>query len=573
VRVLRQAWPYVRPHARLFAAAVLALLAGTALDLLKPWPLKLIVDGAASGALGPRLIAGAALLALLAYGGQAAAAALENYLHIAAGERTVLGFRAALFDHLVRASLRAHDRARPGDWLQRVTTHSYAVWELVRVFAFGWTGSAVALVAALAVLVRMDLALAGATLAVLPLLFAVTLSYARRARAATADHQAREARVWDAAQRALIGVRLIRAFGREEQESSRFRDALRGSLLARSHVARTDALFSLRVGLVTALGAAVVLAFGALRLRAGVISPGDLVVFLVYLWGFYGPVTGLVYLPGSVQAAVNAFGRALEIFSTTPDVPERPGASPLRSAAGAIELRDVAIAYDGRPALDRVSLRVEPGQMLAIVGPTGGGKSTLASLIPRFLDPDAGAVLLDGRDLRDLKLKDLRACVAFMPQETMLLAATVRENIGYGRPGASAVEIGQAARLAAADRFIRTLPHAYDTEVGEQGALLSGGERQRIALARAFLKEAPVLVLDEPTSALDPETETAVFEALRGPLRAKAVLLITHRARAALRADWVAVLEAGRVVEQGAPDALVRQGGALSRLLSAAEAS
>jgi ATP-binding cassette subfamily B protein/subfamily B ATP-binding cassette protein MsbA len=320
------------------------------------------------------------------------------------------------------------------------------------------------------------------------------------------------------------------------------------------------------MGLATTVGAAGILWIGAHRVMDDRLTVGSLLVFLAYLASLYSPLETLFYAPATIQGAAGSARRVLEVLDTDREVTDRPGAVALGRARGHVQVEAVTFGYEpGRPVLREVSLEARPGEVVAIVGATGAGKTTLVSLIPRFFDPWAGCVRIDGRDVRELQLRSVREQVALLLQEPFLFPMTIAENIAYGRPGAARDEIEAAARAARAHEFIERLPARYDTVVGERGATLSGGERQRVAIARALLKDAPILILDEPTSALDAETESLILEALERLMRGRTVLIIAHRLSTVRRADRIVVLEDGMVREAGTHEALLGRNGIYAR--------
>jgi ATP-binding cassette subfamily B protein len=375
--------------------------------------------------------------------------------------------------------------------------------------------------------------------------------------------ESRQARKLESAALAVVhetlgALRVVKAFGQEARETERFVRRSRESVAARLHVALLQGRYGVVVGLTTALGTAAVLWIGVGHVRAGVLSLGQLLMVMGYLGQLYDPLKTISQKAGTFQTYLASAERAFALLDERPDVPEQALARPIERAHGRIAFRNISFAYDpAHPVLDNVSFEVPPGARVAVRGMTGAGKTTLVSLLTRFYDPTAGAVLLDGVDLREYRLGDLRNQFAIVLQEPVLFSTSIAENIGYGRPGATELEITAAARAAGAHEFIARLPHGYATPVGERGMRLSGGERQRIALARGFLKDAPLLILDEPTSAVDVQTEAAILEAMDRLMRGRTAFLITHRVSALTVCDVRLQLERGRLVE--ATGALVCQ--------------
>ncbi len=575
----RALWREARPPRRLLLLALGALLLQAALPLVQPWPLKILVDdvigapGRAAWYLpegrGARLLVALALAAGAALA-LAAAKALSARAKTALGLATVFRLRSLLFAHLQRLSLAFHQSRRVGELAHRLTSNTYALWSLAEAVLFAPLGSLLTLGGAVALMARLDWRLALVAAAVAPPLFFVTRRYAERSGQAARAWQDREGELAARAEEALGAVRVIQAFTREEEELRRFEAAAGEITGARMRMVEEDNRFALKADLLLAGGTVAVMGVGALSVFEGRITTGELLVFVAYVGMLYGPLSTLSYLAGAIAGARAGLARVIEVLDEVPEVRDPPRPRPLvEPARGEIEWRGVRFDYGGgfSAALDGVSLRVRPGERVAIVGPTGAGKSTLLALVPRFYDPQEGAVLFDGEDVRGLSLRDLRRRIAIVLQDTVLFDASVRENIAYGRPGATDREVEEAARLAQADEFIRGLPQGYETRVGERGARLSGGERQRIAIARAFLRDAPVLLLDEPTAALDARTEEALAEALLRLMERRTTLFVTHREALARRADRVVVLARGRIVAEGAPAEALAPGGAFAEVV------
>ncbi|HVY61863.1 MAG TPA: ABC transporter ATP-binding protein, partial [Planctomycetota bacterium] len=582
-------WKSVRPPAGQVALAGGTLALSSLLGLLQPWTLKMLVDDVIGPGSGAFYVAwlpearGARLLAVLAFGlsvvvGAAVVKAVHARAKTALGLATVVGLRSVLFAHLQRLSLAFHDRQRTGELANRLTSNTYALWSLVDSVLFAPGGALLTLAGALWLMLRLDWRLALVSCAAAPALFVAIRWYADRSWRVASDYHAREGELSARAQEALGAIRVIQAFTREEDEQRRFDSVSGGITESRLKMVEVDNRFSLLSDLILGAGALGMMGVGALCVFEGRLTVGDLIVFVSYVGMLYGPLSTLSYLAGTISGARASLERVIEVLDELPEVRDREGAKPLpEPISGAIELRGVSFAYSGAGAgagtLRDVNLTIRPGEKVAIVGPTGAGKSTLVALVPRFYDPAQGSVLVDGHDLRDVRVRDLRSRVAIVLQETSLFDASIRENIAYGRPGATDAEIAEAARLAQADAFIERLPEGYATRVGERGVRLSGGERQRIAIARAFLRDAPILLLDEPTAALDAATEASLSAALDGLMKERTTLLVTHRLGLARRADRVVVVERGRVVEVGSPAELLEKGGAFAGLVRASEAA
>jgi ATP-binding cassette subfamily B protein/subfamily B ATP-binding cassette protein MsbA len=360
---------------------------------------------------------------------------------------------------------------------------------------------------------------------------------------------------------------MVHAFGREEFEVSQFHQQARGSLQANLRLTLTNVKSALAISTLMVLGTAAMYYLGTLHVLAGTLSLGSLLVFSAYLLMLYQPLESLTYTAWAMEGATAGARRCFEVLDRRDDVIDSPNAISIEKTNGSISFQNATFGYDsGREVLRNVNLEIEPNQIIALVGGTGAGKSTLLSLVPRFYDPTAGCLALDGRDLREITKKSLRAQIAIVLQDTLLFSTTVRENIAYGRPDATEAEIREAARRAQADAFISDLPSGYDSLVGERGSHLSVGQRQRIGIARAFLKNAPILLLDEPTSALDPATESAIMDTIKELMRGRTTLIVTHRIATIHHVDQIVVLDQGRIVEQGRGPELVARGGIYAML-------
>ncbi len=540
-RLLREArpmWP------RLLGLALLSALAAP-LALLAPLPFQVTVDHVLGDRPLPAWLAGLlpqaweapeTLLYVMA-GLTVLATLLLQVQQIAAwyartwvGERLVLGLRARLFGHLQRLSLAFHDAggtARSVHHVQSDATciEAVVVQGLVRISTMLLT--VVVLVAATA---QIDGPLTLVGLLGAPALLLLTRLYRRRLRSGWKAAHEHMGQAMAVVQESLAAVRVVKAFGQEERERQRYLERARASQEAVLKAVGTHGGFDLLVGLVVGLVGAALLVVGAGRVLAGAITLGQLVLVLGYLALLFGPLREIGTKAADLQRAFASAERCFELLDRAPEAPDRPEAVALVRARGELALDGVTFGYDpARPVLEDVTLRIAAGQRVGIAGPTGSGKSTLLGLLFRFFEPTAGRVLLDGRDLRDYRLKDLRDQFAFVLQDSVLFSTTIAENIAYGRPEASPAQIEAAARAANAHEFILRQAKGYDTEVGERGVMLSGGERQRIALARAFLKDAPILILDEPTSALDTVTESGVLEALERLMKGRTTLMIAHR--------------------------------------------
>ena len=571
---------YARPEAGALTGLVILMLAGVALDTLKPWPLKLIIDSVlaakplpaalgglsslpwAASALGLLgwLTAGTVLLFLAGWGVKI----WQSYLQVGAGVRMMYGLGAELFDRLQRLSLRFHGRQPTGDLVRRVTSDSNCVRELVVNVLLPLFGSLVSLVVMFSVMWSMDRPLSLLAIAAAPFLGLSIRKFARPLEERTYEQLNLQGEVMALAEQTLTALPVVRAFARESHEDGRYAAIFRRSDRAYLRAIASQMNFKIGVDSVTALGTAAVMMMGGWHVLQGKLTVGGLLVFLSYLASLYAPLETLAYLSYSYANAVAGARRVFEILGRAEEIHDQPGARALPPARGGahIRLENVTVGHEpGRPVLKNVTLEVQPGEAVAIVGPTGAGKTTLVSLVPRFLDPWEGQVLIDGHDLRDVKLRSLRSQVALVLQEPFILPQSVAENIAYGRPHAHRDEIVAAAKAANADEFIRRLPQGYDSVLGERGATLSGGERQRLAIARALLKDAPILILDEPTSAVDPETEASILEAMERLTHGRTTLTIAHRLSTIRGASRIVVLQEGQIVECGTHSELEARGG------------
>jgi ABC-type multidrug transport system fused ATPase/permease subunit len=413
----------------------------------------------------------------------------------------------------------------------------------------------------------MDWQLALLSLAIVPFLFGSIYFFAHRIRTQSTSIQEQDSAMLAQAQEGLGAIRMVHAFGREDFEVSQFHQRAQESLQANLRLTLTNVNSALVIGTLIAVGTAAMYYVGSLHVLSGVLTLGSLLVFSAYLLMLYQPLESLTYTAWAMEGATAGARRCFEVLDRADDVVDAPDAKEIDETSGALGFQNVAFSYGSeRPVLRDIDLSISPNQIVALVGGTGAGKSTLLSLVPRFYDPNAGTVTLDGQDLRAITKKSLRAKIAIVLQDTLLFSTTIRENIAYGRPGATDDEIRAAARRAQADEFITRLPAGYDSPVGERGGHLSVGQRQRIGIARAFLKDAPILLLDEPTSALDPTTEAAIMETIKDLMHGRTTLIVTHRLATIHSVDRIVVLEHGRVVEQGTGAELVAKGGVYAKL-------
>jgi ATP-binding cassette subfamily B protein len=567
-RLLHQArpcWPHV-------GGVLLLSILSTPLALLTPLPLKIAVDSAIGShplpgfldAMLPGAVTRTSAAALVLAAGLFLAIGLlseiqelvEGVLREYAGGKLTLNLRTQLFRHAQRLSLLYHDSRGVTDSTYRIQYDAPAVQYVVIDGIIPIITAVFTLAGMLYVTARINLQLALVALVVAPILALISWFYSRHLRSRWLKVHQLDGSAFAVAQEALAAVRVVKAFGQEDREERRYAEHSGESLRENVRVTFTEGVFSVLVGLTTAAGTATVLFVGVRLVLSGALTLGDLLLVMGYLAQLYGPLNTLSNSKATLQSSLASAERAFSILDEAPDVVERPGAQPLTRASGAVAFRDVSFAYrENHPVLHDVSFEVDPGTRVGISGETGAGKTTLMSLLTRFYDPTTGEILLDGIDLRDYKLTDLRNQFAIVLQEPVLFSTSIAENIGYARPSASEGEVVEAAKAANAHEFIVDLPRGYGTEVGERGMSLSGGERQRIALARAFLRDAPILILDEPTSSVDTRTEAAIMEAMERLMHGRTTFMIAHRVSTLASCDARLELADGRVVrfEQRTP--------------------
>src|SRR5437867_5083230 len=567
-RVLR----YYRPFLGQTIFGLCLALIGIGLNLLKPWPFKIIVDDflGAGPAIRPDWRMWVLLLCLALIGIQLLWGIINwitNYLFVKIGLQALLKLRTDLYSYLQSLSLKYHDTRRSTDSSFRVAYDSQSIQTIYNKGFTNIFGSAITLAGTFVIMVQLDWQLTLLSLAIVPLIVGAIYIFAHRIRRESTSIQEQESAVLTQAQEGLSSIRMVHAFGREEFEVRQFHHQARQSLQANLRLTLTNVNSALVISTLMVVGTAVMYYIGTLHVLAGTLTLGSLLVFSAYLLMLYQPLESLTYTAWAMEGATAGAKRCFEVLDSQDDVRDSPNAVDASSAKGAIAFRSVNFGYaESRIVLRDIDLSIAPNQIVGLVGGTGTGKSTLLSLVPRFYDPTTGFVMLDGRDVREMTKKSLRAQIAIVLQDTLLFSTTVRENIAYGRPEATEEEIIEAARRAQADEFIRQMPQGYSSLVGERGGHLSVGQRQRIGIARAFLQNAPILVLDEPTSALDPSTEAAIMETIKELMRGRTTLSATHRLATMHNLDQIIVLEHGRIVEQGRGPELLIRGGVYAKL-------
>ncbi len=564
-RFIRPVWPG-------YLLAVVLAIVSTGVSILKPWPLKYLFDSV----LLPEDYDGddidkILLLIVLAIVGIAIldslVSLLRDYVLTVVGERISIDIRTALYSHLQQLSLTFHQSTPTGELTTRLSADVDKVRSLLTDTVVTAMGSILTLVGMATVLMAMDWQLSLGVLLTMPALVATVSSFRARIRAVEERSREVEGNLAAAAQESLTAIKLVKSLGRERHEADRFSSMARESMGAILKATRTTSVFSLSLDMVVAVATAGLVWLGARRVMSGALTPGDLIIFTSYLRDFFGPTRTLSKLPAQFARAGVRAARIADILEREPTIVDTPWARPAPEPSRSVALESVTFAYVARhPVLKHVDLTVPVGQTVAVVGPTGAGKSTIAALLCRLHDPSVGRVLFDDTDIRDITSESLHAHVGLVLQEALLFRASVRENIAYARPTASTEEIEAAARVALAHEFIVNLPDGYDTVLAERGASLSGGQRQRIALARAVLHGSPVLILDEPTTGLDAWSERAVLDSLERVSTGRTVILITHRMAAAMTADEIVVLDGGVIIERGDHETLLAEGGLYAEL-------
>jgi ATP-binding cassette subfamily B protein len=570
------------PHWPTLTLAFIAVVGESVTDLLEPWPLKIVFDYVFGSKRMPEWLAGVvswlgtdrlsilnfavlAVIAIAIFG--AVSSYFEKYLTTSVGQWVMHDLRRVLYSHIQRLSLSYHDQKRTGDLISRVTSDIDAVQSLISNVMLGVLVNVLTLVGMVLVMFYLNWEFTLIALLVAPGLFLVVYHYTDRIKKASRAMRRKEGEVVSVLEEVLSSIRVVKAFAREDYEQRRFEQESRESVEAALQARNVKAKLPPIVEIIVACGTCLVLWYGARLVLTGSLTSGELLVFLLYLGKMYKPMRELSKMTDTISKASVGWERIREVLENEMQVRDLPGAKPAPGFKGKIEFDHVQFSYESnQPVIRDLSLKIEPGQLAALVGPTGAGKTTIVSLLPRFYDISSGEIRIDGIDIRRFKIKSLRQQISFVLQESLLFRAPVWQNIAYGKPEADRDEIIRAAKLAYADEFIEQMPDGYDTMIGERGVTLSGGQRQRITIARAVIRDAPILILDEPSSGLDPAAEKLVFDALANLMAGRTSIVIAHRLATVRRADVIFVIDEGQVVENGTHAELLDNGGLYSRL-------
>ena len=575
----------VRPHWKALTIALVAMLGEAVTDILEPWPIKIVVDniqqsnklpgrlgGVITGLFGQNHYAvlnfAVAAVAVIAIVG-AVSSYFEKYLTTSVSQWVGHDLRRTLYQHIQWLSLAEHDESRTGDLITRVTSDIEVVQDFISAALLGILVNVLTLVGMIGVMFYLNWRFTLIALSVSPVLFLVVYFYTRRIKRASRAVRKKESELLSLVEEVLTSIRVVKAFAREEYEQKRFESESLENVEAGLQARSVKAKLAPVVTVIVAIGTCLVLWYGARLALVGQLTIGTLIVFLLYLGKMYKPMRDLSKMTDTVSKAMVGYERIQEVLEIESRVRDEPGARQAPKFNGQIEFAQVSFNYGGdteKPILKDISFKIEAGQVAAFVGPSGAGKTTLLSLIPRFYDPVSGHIGIDGTDIRRYRLKSLRDQISFVLQETLLFRATIWENIAYGKPGAPPKEIKRAAELANAQEFIEEMPDGYDTMVGERGVTLSGGQRQRIAIARAVIRDTPILILDEPTVGLDAASERSVIEALDKLMKGRTSVVIAHHLSTIRHADVIFVINDCELVEQGTHEALLANNGVYAEL-------
>ncbi len=567
----------MRQHLWRFLLAIGGVALGAAMEVLKPWPLKVLIDNVLSGK--PLRVAALAsyskmdLLLAACVGGvliyllTGILTVANNYISISIGQRMVNDLRGQLFDHLQRLSLGFHRRREIGDLMVRIVYDTFAIQTITMNGVFQILASSILLIGMFIVMIKIDVTMTLIALGVIPLLVILIASVSGTIDQLASEARIKESALYTVAHRALASIHVVQAFTREAESYREFVRSSSESLGENLRLYTFQSIYAGGVSVVIAIGTALVMYVGALHVMSARLTIGGLIVFTSYLASLYAPINQIFQTYGLVESAKAGLRRCLELLAVDPEIQDRAGARAMPRVRGEVEFDQVVFAYEAaNPVLKGISFSAKAGESIAIVGPSGAGKTTMASLVTRFYEPQQGVIKIDGRDLREVTLESLRKNIAVVLQPPLVLGDTLRANIALGKPGASDDEVRRAAAMARLDPVLAKLPRGLEEQVGQGGHSLSEGEAQRVTIARALLKDAPILIMDEPTSALDTETEALVLAAVQEAMRGRTTLVIAHRLSTIQNADRILVLRGGVIEEQGSFQELLSQGGFFSYL-------
>jgi ATP-binding cassette subfamily B protein len=574
---------FLRPHHGRVAVIILLLLTQIGLGALQPWPLKIVIDYVLNGNPLPEplrhwtaaVVGTRAITLLVLFVGAGAVLEILNQfvtacatqVQVATGQQMVYDLRYRLFAHLESLGLHHHITTNTGDAVYRVDVDSWSIDNLAIGGVLPLLTSTLSLVVMFVVLLRLDLTVALLSLTIIPFLFLSLRYYATTLSTREESVKELESNLIQRLYETFSSIRIVKGFAREPYETARYASAGDETMRARVSLTWQQSLFGAIVGTITIAGTGLVLVVGGMHVLSGKMMVGSMFVVINYLGAVYGPLSAIAHTTGQLQGAVAGARRVRAMLALTPETVDAEGATQATAIRGEVRFENVGFAYpDGSDVLHDINFTAQPGQMIAVVGLTGAGKTTLVSLIPRFYDATAGRVLVDGVDVRQYDIRSLRERIAIVPQDPVLFSGTIAENLRYGRLDATTQEIEDAARAAHAHEFVSHLSKKYETRIAEAGAGLSGGERQRLSVARAILKNAPILILDEPTSSLDAISEEIVFEALRKLRAGRTTIVIAHRLSTVRDADSILVLDGGRISAQGRHDELLKRSALYRRM-------
>ena len=567
----------MRPHLWRFILAIVGVALGAGMEVLKPWPLKILIDNVLSGkplrlAWIPNysrmdLLIAACVGGVIIYVLTGMLTVANNYITVSIGQRMVNDLRGQVFDHLQRLSLGFHRRREIGDLMVRIVYDTFAIQTITMNGIFQILASSILLAGMFIVMIKIDVTMTLIALGVIPMLVILIASVSGTIDKLATEARIKESALYTVAHRALASIHVVQAFTREAESYREFVQSSSESLGENLRLYTFQSIYAGGVSVVIAIGTALVMYVGALHVMSAQLTIGGLIVFTSYLASLYAPIYQIFQTYGLVQSAKAGLRRCLELLAIDPEIQDRPGARAIPRVRGEIEFENVVFSYDAaNPVLKGISFKARAGESIAIVGPSGAGKTTMASLVMRFYEPRQGSIKIDGHDLREVTLESLRKNIAVVLQPPLVLGDTLRGNIGLGKPGASDDEIRRAAAMARLDPVLAKLPRGLDEQVGQGGHSLSEGEAQRVTIARALLKDAPILIMDEPTSALDTETESLVLAAVQEAMRGRTTLVIAHRLSTIQNADRILVLRGGLIEEQGSFQELLSRGGFFSYL-------